>query len=208
LDNLKIIPLFSTPVYVNQIEPVDEQTKTHLLNSNYVRIPTNNGWYTESHYILEDEKCAGLKQEILNHINNYVHNVIKVKLEMEFYITNSWVIKHTKNDWSHAHYHPNSLLSGCLYLQVEEDTGDLVFQKESNFMNLFPPVIDMEYTEWNIYNSKEWGLHPKNNMLTIFPSQLKHYVNSNMGDSVRYCLAFNVFVRGELGKTISRLNLK
>lgn len=204
--NIDIIPLFATPIGILQVQEIEGTVKEHLFNTSFNRMI--NGWMSDNYYILEDDICLDLKNEIIKNINLYVRDVLKINPEIEFYITNSWVVKHEPNDWSQSHSHKNSILSGVLYLQTTEDTGNLVLEKEDNFVNLFPLAINPTFTEWNIFNTEEWSIQPKNNMLVLFPSHVKHYVTPNTTNNIRYSLAFNVFLRGNLGDTISQLVLK
>ena len=42
--------------------------------------------------------------------------------------------------------------------------------------------------------------HPKEGRLLIFPSSLEHSVEKKKGSNLRISLAFNVFIKGNIGK--------
>src|SRR5690606_2821148 len=63
----------------------------------------------------------------------------------------------------------------------------------------FPPALDLDMDAFNIYNCKSWGYTPKTNDVCLFPSVVTHSVDPNESSEDRWCLAFNVFVRGDIG---------
>ena len=60
---------------------------------------------------------------------------------------------------------------------------------------------------FNIYNCENWGYTPKTNDICLFPSLVNHSAKPNESDSDRWCLAFNVFVRGNMG-SYHKLSIK
>jgi hypothetical protein len=52
---------------------------------------------------------------------------------------------------------------------------------------------------FNLYNCKSWSYTPKTNDICLFPSTVMHSADPNESDEERWCLAFNVFVRGDIG---------
>ena len=60
---------------------------------------------------------------------------------------------------------------------------------------------------FNLYNCKSWGHRPKTNDICLFPSVVMHSVDPNESDEERWCLSFNVFVRGDIG-SLHKLSLK
>ena len=199
MDN--IIPLFSTPIYQSQIEPVtsDELSSVTAL--------VFDGNYSADKYVLEREEFASLKSKIEKVLNRYVYTGLNVASHIQFYITNSWVVKHEKGDSAHLHRHDNSLLSGVVYIQTDERSGAIVFDVGSP-SSIFPPAIRVEYSNLNLFNSPSWAHYPFDNDILIFPSHVLHKVEENKSDTTRYSLSFNVFLRGRLGEGMSILDIK
>jgi uncharacterized protein (TIGR02466 family) len=138
----------------------------------------------------------------------YVREVLHVRENINFEMTNSWIVKHDKGDWGQSHIHTNCLLSGVLYLQTNDKSGAIVFNKDVTQQNLFPNAIDIEFEEWNIFNSKRWRFQPKNNQTFFFPSSVLHSIEDNESDETRYSIAFNFFPKGKLGGKEFELELK
>ena len=201
-----IMPLFSTPLYIKENVFISDEEKNILKSVEYERMESDNGYYTKDKYILN--KTEGLKINISKAINQFVYEELKVVPTIHFYITNSWAVKHKKNDWAQLHTHTNCLISGVYYFDVNEDSGRLFFHKEANHFSVFPMHMDLDITEHNILNSKAWNFTPKNGQLFLFPPWLQHRVSANESDQERYSLAFNVYIKGKIGSQEYQLEIK
>lgn len=205
---MEILPLFSTPLYLNNIN-INLDVKEYIKQYNY--IPRDKDGIVNSHstldnYILNDPALHTLKQTIEKEVNYFLKEQLKFTRHLNFYITTSWVVKHFKNHFSPGHRHSNSLFSGVVYLQVDENSGNIVFSSASN--NVLPYQIAPGIEEYNIYNSTTWSITPRNNDIIIFPSHLAHHVTNNRSNNERYVLAFNVFISGKLCEgTVGELHL-
>jgi hypothetical protein len=125
------------------------------------------------------------------------------------------VNRHYKDDFSQPHWHGSSILSGVYYIEIEQNTGDIIFHKDRTHMNLFNPLIEIghnfedseDQSKMNIYNIQNFGMQPLKNDLLLFPSQVSHSVDPNVKGKTRYTLAFNLFPRGTSGGAINTLTL-
>ena len=143
----------------------------------------------------------------MREVERYTRELLAVSRKVEFYITDSWVNIHRRGQAAGAHVHHNSLISGVLYLKVNENSGDIVFHRNVLSLIPFPPALDLDMDSFNIYNCKSWGHRPKTNDICLFPSVVSHSVDPNESDEERWCLAFNVFVRGNIG-TLHKLTIR
>jgi uncharacterized protein (TIGR02466 family) len=149
--------------------------------------------------VLDRPEWQGVHALVLREIDAYARELLAVNKAIEFYVTNSWVNIHRRGQSAGPHVHNNSLISGVLYLNVTETTGDLVFHRNESSLVPFPPALDLDMDSFNIYNCKTWAYRPKPNDICLFPSVVMHSADFNRSDQERACLAFNVFVRGNLG---------
>ena len=206
-----IYPLFSTPVYMSKVNLDVEYKKNLVENTDFTRISTNDGHISVNKYILNDDNFIGLKEQIEQHIDIFLRDDLKVNENQKLYLTNSWMMKHSKGDYSPIHNHQHSIISGIVYLKCDEDSGELNFHKETTAYNIFPPIFDFDYDEWNILNSSSWTISPKENQIILFPSIMSHSVEMSKSNQSRFCVAFNTFVKGEFGLNeadlMSRLSL-
>jgi uncharacterized protein (TIGR02466 family) len=191
-----MINLFGTPVYFNKIQ-INNEEKNFLINEKYERLHINNGYVSKNKLILNNKKINNLKKNIINCLNDYLYNKLKVKKKIKFKLLNSWCMKHKKNDYSDEHNHPNSFISGIFYIKTNEKSGDLIFKK--NHDNIFPQTIKIEFEEFNLINSDFWYVKPKEGDILLFPSNLKHLVTKNNSEEDRYCCAFNFYPKGIFG---------
>lgn len=210
LDNSNTIGIFSTPIYSANAKTVSDDTKQKLFNVPTERVFNNNCFVSSNNKILNEEQFLEIKNIIFEHVNYYVYDILKVNQKTKFELTTSWLVGHNKGDFAQPHIHTNSILSGVLYLKVPPNSGNIIFTKPWNVTTLFPPAIDVSFTEYNIFNTSRWIIPPKDNQIIIFPSFLLHEVTVSESDEKRYCLAFNLFPRGEFGQKskIDELTIK
>lgn len=189
----KVYPAFSTPIYKDYINLNKDILNPVLRNIDFKRINTDDRFHSADYKILDND-LNFLKQLIVEKIKEYSQNYLGLVERHKIVITDSWVMKHTSGDSSEMHWHPNSIISGCLYLQTDPKSGNICFFREKS---LFNDVLDFETTE-SEFNKKEVQVAPTDGMIILFPSTLKHGVNPSRSDIPRFCLAFNTWIEGEL----------
>jgi uncharacterized protein (TIGR02466 family) len=199
--------LFGIPIYINTIKLKTRDIK-YLMDLEYNRIDQNNGYVTKNTYVFNDDCLKNIKKEILNHLNNFLFNDLKINKNIIFKMLNSWCTKHNKGDFSQIHVHNNSLISGVLYLKVNKDSGNLIFHKNSYWRNIFPKSIDVIFDDYNEVTSDYWYITPSLGTIVFFPSFLEHSVTKNDSDEDRYSCAFNFHVEGNFGNYLNDLKIK
>ena len=199
----EIFPLFSAPVYKNNAGPLSIPELDQL---DFKKLP-GDVWCLESKYVLDLPEFKSVRQVVEHEIKFYTRNILRVDEKIEFYITNSWINKHTEGDHLTRHLHNNSIISGVIYLETSPDSGDIIFYRPFHSMFPYPKTVDLDVVDYNIYNCQSWSITPKNNDIILFPSMLEHSSEPNRTDIPRYCIAFNVFVRGTFG-ILHKLDIK
>ena len=194
-----ITPMFSVPLFSTELNNITQQELDYIKNIEYKRFPVDNGYGSVSKHLLDAEPIASLKEKIDKIVKTYLYDIIFINRNHQFEMTESWSVKHLKGDESASHRHANSMLSGVLYLETDEKSGDIWFHKDTNVITLFTPTVDVTFTQTNIFNSKIWAVRPKKNTLILFPSTMFHSVMPNESDIERYVVAFNYFAFGEFG---------
>lgn len=195
-----VYPLFSTPLYINNVGEFACPDIKRLDYSSKVPAGGNVTFLSSTDkHVLERPEFAQVKSIIMNEVDKYGREVLRVNRNIEFYITNSWVNVYRPGDQAGSHSHNNSLFSGVLYLKVSEDSGDIIFYRDIMSLVPFPPALDLQIDASTIYNCKHFGHRPKQNEIVIFPSVVQHSVGINESSEERWCLAFNIFVRGSIG---------
>jgi uncharacterized protein (TIGR02466 family) len=203
-----IFPLFSAPLYVNDVgEFVKPDVRALQFSSTIPDGGSYNFLSSVDKNVLNRPEFKEVHEIVLREINLYTREVLGVSRNIEFYVTNSWVNIHRRGHSAGGHIHHNSLISGVLYLKVPESSGDLVFHRDGLCLVPFPPALDLDMDSFNIYNCKSWGHRPKTNEICLFPSVVMHSVEPSESNDERWSLAFNVFVRGNFG-ALHQLSIK
>jgi len=197
-DAFEMMPLFSKPVYVSKLS-IPQIVKDDVNSLEYYQPSTSLGEISKKTYILDKNPFKILKDDIIEHIKKYVHNILEVDNNIEFYITNSWVTLHREGDLAPLHIHSNSIISGTLYINIPDDDSS-VFQLHASdthrLFGLFQPPLK----NYNFWNSSISRLKPETGTLILFPSDLAHSTTAMTSSTEnRYCLAFNVFIKGDIG---------
>jgi len=196
--------IFPTPIYISNLNK--ELTKKELLFIDKSKLDTynNEGNKTSNdNYILNNKAFIDLKKELDLRVKDYFDKVISSSNKINPYITQSWLNYTETNQYHHKHQHPNSLISGVLYIN-----SDAEFDK-IKFFNDNYKTIRLEIKDWNIWNSETWWFSVKTGDIILFPSSLTHMVETKQGTNTRISLAFNVFIKGKIGvnKSLTELIL-
>ena len=198
LEKYEVFPLFSKPVYVRSLDLDTKKIVSMIESGTSTIVPRGFGKTDEgkdSLYVLEEKKFKFLKDALMKEFNSFASDVMHYS--NKFKITTSWFTKVTTGQIPSGHNHNNCMFSGVLYVQVDENTGDIVFQTYDNRRYW----IDIE--EHNVFNSRDYGFKPVDGLLLLFPSEVYHVVDQNKSDTTRYSLAFNVIPVGLIGDETS-----
>ena len=131
---------------------------------------------------------------MMEHINNYFREIISTSDAIKPYITQSWLNFTTEDQFHHHHSHTNSILSGVLYISADKKHDAITFYKSHK------DQIELRPRNFNLYNSGSWKFTVETGDLFLFPSTLGHSVKKKKGNNLRISIAFNVFVKGSLGR--------
>ena len=66
--------------------------------------------------------------------------------------------------------------------------------------NQIPIKLNLDEDKQNQYNTMDVAVRMEKHDLLMFPSDISHYVDNNMSDKPRHSIAFNAFVKGQLGE--------
>ena len=146
--------------------------------------------------VLDRAELSGVRQLIERELNLYTKNLLQFRDDNEIYITQSWVNRSAPGEFHPRHKHPNSIVSGVLFLDdnADADLPPIQFHRTSP---IFP--LDLGFESLNESNATGREFDPEPGMLMLFPSLLEHEVGRNDSTRIRKSLSFNTFVRGRLG---------
>lgn len=184
--------LFPTPVGFFKYEK-DLSEENFKFLSEQKQVPNQGNTSSEDRYILKQKRLSDLTTFVEKCIHEYFMATYCPKNDVRLRITQSWLNWSAPGQWHHQHAHPNSLISGCFYVNANKETDKIYFYKTLYEQIKFSPV------EWNSYNSESWWYSVGTGDLILFPSSLTHKVEPVEGTETRISIAFNTFPVGYVG---------
>ncbi len=195
--------LFPTPVMFGNLNREFTKAELNFVTKNSKKTYINTGNTTSlNNYILDSKEFLGLKKIIQKYVEEYVAKVYKPKFNVKPYITQSWLNWTKPGEYHHVHEHPNSFISGVLYIHANPQEDKIKFHKNGY------QQISLEADSYDILNSKSWWFSVGTGNIVMFPSSLTHNVDQVTSGETRISLAFNTFLKGTIGNNKSLTELK
>lgn len=202
IKKFEVHPIFPISIYMTNLERKFSKVELKTFK-NFKKVKSAGNFSSEETYVLDKKPLLNLKKELLNTVKHYCDKVMCFSNEFEPFITQSWLNYTKENEYHHKHNHPNSFISGVLYIDVDESNDRIMFWKNTY------ECIKPQVKEFNILNSHSWWFNVKNYQLILFPSFLEHSVETKFSNNTRISLAFNTFLKGNIGyeKLLTELKL-
>jgi uncharacterized protein (TIGR02466 family) len=189
----QLYEIFPTPVYIGDLGRQFTEDELRFLDFSEDMYTKNYGNFVSyDKQVLEEDSMQGLKADIITHIESYIADIMDPKFSITPYITQSWLNVTIKNQSHHKHYHLNSLISGVIYIQAENDY--INFYREPNH------ILSINPNNYNKFNSLHSTFPVSTGKIVLFPSTMQHSVPVKTDDNKRISLAFNTFVKGMVGE--------
>jgi len=190
----EMINLFAVPVAKSPIGRNYTDSELKYIESQLER-PSKaiDNYASPNKNVLAHDELKDLQTIIQQHLDNYFKAVYNTSNNVALQITQSWLTLSRKGESHHSHTHPNSVVSGVLYVSVAGNDGINFYRNEENLW------FELEPSETNYYNSYKIHVATKIGDLVLFPSSVKHGVNKVTEDIKRVSLSFNTFFSGEMG---------
>jgi len=194
--------IFATPIYMNRLRRDLTQEEFDFMSSCLHKNNSSNKIST-NFYILDNPKLINLRRTLEYHLNFFYNSIWSPHLPSKIYITQSWLNFARKNEDHGAHRHPNSFLSGVFYVKARKNQDKIVFER-SDYQTILPMTNNP-----NQFNIPEHIVPVGTNDIVLFPSSLIHSVPKvSYEEDVRISLAFNSFIEGNIGESLTAANLK
>lgn len=196
--------LFPVPLMEFTDFPITDKEIDKLIDSqDFESMPVNNGLISNEKFLLDKKQNLKLRKNIFKCVDEFTHRVLQMSHNVSYYFQNSWMMKHRPGDWGQSHIHENSLISGILYLRVPPKSGNLSLHRNKIVSNYLNPYINVPIDKPNIFNADNFVVHCEPKKLVLFPANMNHSISLNESEEDRYCIAFNLFLRGILGNDTS-----
>lgn len=185
--NKQKLDLFPTLVMIYDLTFLDlslvYENISEIYSGPHGLIDNSNSSYGHDFSILYQDNLDFVKNEIEECILDYVNTSGLQPIS----ITGSWYSKMESGCRLHAHRHEGSVISGVLYVDVDEDSSPLIFKSP-----LMPYKMNDLYEKFdNSYASSGLSLKPTKGSLVLFPSWLEHETPPERGK--RCIISFNTF---------------
>lgn len=194
---MNVFELFPIPAaWDNLAGHFDEREIGAILgaSSNQAEWHLNQGKnYLHPDWYILDKYAPTLKEAITKKINWYLREIWGENGNIR--VTISWVNYNPPGTKHHKHSHPNSIFSGCFYIDTAPDAGAIIISNP-NKKQFYAELLDKNR---NKFSSPIFGFRPEKYDLYVFPSWLDHEVEKNKSNSTRISLAFNTFYTGTIG---------
>lgn len=182
---------FSTPIWESEVKNINNQEiKDYCLhlkdNTKGVNISNRGGWHSSEILLPMPQDLRSLFSNLEIFVNENCFKDIGVP-NLKF--GNFWVNVNYPGSYNIAHDHQNSILSGVYYVSVPFDNmGDLVLHRGDNAEYFLKSNVERISTRSNSLVAVK---KPIESVFYIFPSWVKHYVESNISQGDRISIAFN-----------------
>lgn len=153
-------------------------------------------------FILEKTELQGIKRFCEKSLEDYFSRIYSPadNVNVKPYITQSWINFMNPGTTHVPHTHPNSIISGCFYIDVDSNSDSIDFIKFDYKQFAFSTK------ETNDFNTTVVSLKVNRLDLILFPSSIYHTVPKTENKNIRISLAFNSFLKGEFGNADRQLN--
>ena len=195
----ELLQIFPTPLLIVPYEQSIDEELAYLKTISYRKQRQNGNFRSDDSYLLRNEEFKNIKNFLKESIDKFTANVLNTKQRLV--ITQCWANRNPKGSQHHEHMHPNSIVSGVMYFQINEKLPPISFYKDrQDGMKLNPE-------KYNHLNSETFMLPCKPGELILFPSSLKHSVPTNQGEEDRISVSFNTFCIDAIGSEQSLTHL-
>ena len=171
--NLDVTPLFPSLLFQTVLEPFPQQKMMEIayaVKEQYPSVEVSNiGGYHSPPIKLEIEPLTAILNEIVS---------------VPYTINNMWFMINGKDQYNTPHNHPQSDLSGVLY--ITDSQCPIEFEHPQYFE---------QYSLIKAYKNDQQLVHhvtPRAGQLILFPSSLRHRVLPNDCEQDRISLSFNL----------------
>lgn len=199
---VKSINLFSFPIYESLI--TDKTLLKNLLNE--IK-SMDNGTNRSNTTISNPDKSLNYSfynKELFAYLNKGLAEIklLQYQGDFDFIITECWYTKTDRFQKSHTHTHPNSIISGIVYLTDHPSaTTEFYLPNPWHWTDQFLR-IGKEHSATSISS-----ITPSVGKVVFFPSNLQHSTKPNLNNVTRCTISFNTFITGSIGTSTTLLNV-
>lgn len=180
----QIIGLFAEPVARYRVWPGDWQ---QVLTAEPMELRQNHS-YSRDQWVLD--KWPRLRSSLELCAQTFARDVMAFVDRPE--ITQSWINVYEKSQWIHQHNHPNSMISGTWYWQLDQEAEILFHRQGVNPPGTWQQKFDRDPQRSTEFSIDTVSVRVQEGDLLVWPSYLQHSVPAWQGTEPRGSLSFNL----------------
>jgi uncharacterized protein (TIGR02466 family) len=188
--NLFAVPVYRSPLG-REFTPEEMQFFRQELGQ-----PANaiNNHASRNKDVLSAPAMQAIRAQLQQNLDTYFKTIYDTENDVRLEITQSWLTLTRRGQSHHTHSHPNSVVSGVLYINIADDDGINFFRNDDLLWYELIP------RQQNYYNAHSMFVKANARDIILFPSHIKHGVREVSTDIERISLAFNTFFSGAMGR--------
>ncbi|WP_169819367.1 putative 2OG-Fe(II) oxygenase [Pseudohongiella acticola] len=144
--------------------------------------------------VLDAAAMKSIRAALQAHLEQYFKITFNTSNNVSLQITQSWLTRSQKGDAHHTHTHPNSVVSGVLYINLAPTDGINFYRNDDN---VWYELLRQQDT---YYNASRYFVQTGMGDIILFPSNVRHGVSEVTEQVDRVSLSFNTFFSGEIGR--------
>lgn len=144
--------------------------------------------------VLNAVPMQSIRAALQSHLDHFFKITFNTTNDVSLQITQSWLTRSQQGDAHHTHTHPNSVVSGVLYINLAPMDGINFYRNEDNLW------YELIRQQDSYYNALRYFVQTGIGDIILFPSNVRHGVSRVTENIDRVSLSFNTFFSGELGR--------
>ena len=201
MNNYDLTGWFPVPIYATILTDFDQHSLINALETppDSTNNPSYFGDIKNVQQIHNRESFFWLNSAIKQHTKNYL-NILGVSDNFNLIVQKSWSVILSKGGHVKLHNHPNSHFSCVFYLK--SSSGKIKFYRDYHPLKNLP----LEYKESSQFNHEYCTYEPQDGMLIIFPSTVRHEVETYDGEENRYSITYDLILTTDEPRENTLLN--
>jgi uncharacterized protein (TIGR02466 family) len=209
IDHVKYNARLLEMIKTLETDPTITESSKANYGTGWTSYHATNGDFYSKYNLANSPVTEELQTFIWDSVKNYFMTIGIDPIHLEFLrLGVVWANVNPKYSYHTFHTHENSYYSGCYYVKVPKNSGDIVFKDPRNSLRLFElsPGENQKFSDAVV---RQIPMNPLPGSIVLFPSWLEHEVQQNLTDDDRVSIAFNIIPDYEkIGQKTSEMRPK
>jgi len=198
---MSTFPIFAIALGVEKVsEGLAPARKLFVENKKLLKsLPDNDGHattlvgYNRNNFFVEHKNTVNLKAVknlIYKHGLKFFEDCGYDVVKNDIAVSNIWLNEMKSKAEHPRHLHYGFQISGCFYVDVPKNSGDIMFSNADTLM----PFGSASVQTYTVFNSTTWRMTPEEGDMYFWRSDLRHQVLGESFIGVRRSIAFDISV--------------